>query len=141
MKGLCIACHSPTNRDPRAKYCWCCRGNGNKSRSAVSQAVKKGLIPKASVFDCVDCGKSAMQYDHRDYNKPLVVQPVCRSCNLQRGAAIPDLRGRTPDSQRRTVHKIVLSKEESIKFSDVLDAIGKSGFMRFINSQHQKLKQ
>ena len=32
--------------------------------------------------------RRATQYDHRDYNKPLEVTPVCPSCNGKRGAAI-----------------------------------------------------
>ncbi|MFA5633142.1 MAG: hypothetical protein WC997_16665 [Porticoccaceae bacterium] len=31
----------------------------------------------------------ATDYDHRDYRKPLSVEPVCRRCNLSRGYAIP----------------------------------------------------
>ncbi len=38
---------------------------------------------------CVDCGKQALVYDHRDYNKPLDVEPVCQSCNIKRGPGIP----------------------------------------------------
>lgn len=37
---------------------------------------------------CVDCGAVAEVYDHRDYSKPLDVQPVCRSCNLKRGPGL-----------------------------------------------------
>lgn len=32
-----------------------------------------------------------MDYDHRDYTKPLSVEPVCRSCNKLRGPAIGSL--------------------------------------------------
>jgi hypothetical protein len=39
-------------------------------------------------MQCVDCGAQARDYDHRDYNKPLEVNPVCRRCNLRRGPAI-----------------------------------------------------
>jgi len=38
---------------------------------------------------CEDCGRDAECYDHRDYNKPLDVEPVCRQCNSIRGAGIP----------------------------------------------------
>lgn len=53
--------------------------------------VKGGRLPKLSSVEvaCVDCGRRATQYDHRDYNKPLDVDPVCRSCNQIRGPAIP----------------------------------------------------
>ena len=36
---------------------------------------------------CIDCGKRASMYDHRDYTKPLEVEPVCRGCNKNRGSA------------------------------------------------------
>lgn len=55
----------------------------------VAAAIKKGELRRPNEFDCVDCGKPAQQYDHRDYNFPLKVEPVCRSCNLKRGPAIP----------------------------------------------------
>lgn len=61
----------------------------NKAASMVNRAVKKGLLQPAKQCTCVDCGKQAMDYDHRDYNKPLEVVPVCRSCNKKRGPAIP----------------------------------------------------
>ncbi len=34
---------------------------------------------------CADCGQPAVEYDHRDYMKPLDVAPVCRACNQARG--------------------------------------------------------
>lgn len=55
----------------------------------VQKAVKDGAILPAAAFQCVDCGDAATDYDHRDYNKPLDVEPVCRACNLRRGPAIP----------------------------------------------------
>jgi hypothetical protein len=42
----------------------------------------------ARTFNCVDCGKTAHGYDHRDYRKPLDVVPICRSCNYKRGPAL-----------------------------------------------------
>ncbi len=30
-----------------------------------------------------------MEYEHRDYNRPLHVDPICRRCNLLRGPGIP----------------------------------------------------
>lgn len=55
----------------------------------VSMAVRHGYLPHISTCICVDCGQPARAYDHRDYNKPLEVSPVCRSCNCKRGPAIP----------------------------------------------------
>lgn len=56
---------------------------------AIFRAKKDGLLRPAKEFSCVDCGAGAEHYDHRDYNRPLDVVPVCRSCNLHRGRAIP----------------------------------------------------
>lgn len=55
---------------------------------AVLKAVKKGDLPHISTQTCTDCGKQAKHYDHRDYDKPLDVEPVCVSCNVKRGPAI-----------------------------------------------------
>jgi len=38
---------------------------------------------------CVDCGKTATCYDHRNYFLPFDVDPVCRSCDIRRGQAYP----------------------------------------------------
>lgn len=58
----------------------------------VQGEIRAGRLPKACFEKCLDCGSQAVDYDHRDYNFPLVVEPVCRSCNIKRGPAIP-LRG------------------------------------------------
>lgn len=57
--------------------------------AAVARAVKAGKLPSAKDFSCVDCAKPAVEYDHRDYNFPLKVEPVCRRCNILRGSAVP----------------------------------------------------
>ena len=56
---------------------------------AVNTAVRYGQLPKLSEVEiaCVDCGVRATQYEHRDYMKPLDVEPVCRKCNKKRGPA------------------------------------------------------
>lgn len=61
----------------------------HRAHSAVAAAVKRGLLPnlKPGEYACTDCGGVAHEYDHRDYARPLEVQPVCRSCNKQRGTA------------------------------------------------------
>ena len=55
--------------------------------SAVRKAVNIGMLKPAKDCVCVDCGSSAKHYDHRDYSKPLTVEPVCQSCNAKRGMA------------------------------------------------------
>lgn len=53
----------------------------------VTKAIKAGRIPPIASRNCVDCGEKAAIYDHRDYNKPLEVEPVCVRCNTRRGPA------------------------------------------------------
>ena len=55
--------------------------------SFVDLAIGLGKIPKPTSLMCEDCGFWAEFYDHRDYNQPLVIVPVCRSCNALRGQA------------------------------------------------------
>ncbi len=65
---------------------------GPAAGSAARAAVRDGLLRPIAERRCIDCGAQAEHYDHRDYNKPLQVDPTCRRCNLRRGPAIP-LRG------------------------------------------------
>lgn len=57
--------------------------------TAVNKAVKTGALAPVKTLICVDCGSQAQCYEHRDYNKPLEVVPVCRKCNFRRGSAKP----------------------------------------------------
>jgi len=50
--------------------------------------LEAGVLPPAENFPCADCGATARLYDHRDYDKPLSVDPVCRACNYKRGPAM-----------------------------------------------------
>jgi hypothetical protein len=58
------------------------------AHAAVANAIRKGLLVHPTCFACADCGLPAIEYDHRDYSKPLTVDPVCRRCNLLRGPAL-----------------------------------------------------
>lgn len=60
-----------------------------KAHSKVASAILRGQLPEPSTLECVDCGVQAQCYDHRDYTKPLAVQPVCHSCNSLRGPGYP----------------------------------------------------
>jgi hypothetical protein len=64
----------------------------SNAHAMVSAAKKRGLLPELDgSIACVDCGAAAVEYDHRDYGRPLDVDPVCRVCNKKRGTAIwPD---------------------------------------------------
>jgi hypothetical protein len=61
----------------------------SEAGAAVQCEIREGRMQRAHTLKCMDCGSNASDYDHRDYNRPLDVQPVCRSCNLRRGPAIP----------------------------------------------------
>lgn len=61
-----------------------------RAASAVRKAVLDGELPnlKTQEVVCSNCKNArATQYDHRDYNKPLQVAPVCASCNGKLGKA------------------------------------------------------
>lgn len=60
---------------------------GFEAQSMVGYAIRLGYLPHISSCICADCGAPATDYDHRDYNKPLEVDAVCRSCNFKRGPA------------------------------------------------------
>ena len=95
-KKKCVVCGDPTYSE-RAKFCLNCI-TGCKPSSveyAVFRAIRHGELKPIAECVCVDCGKPAQHYDHRDYNKPLEVDPVCRVCNAKRGHAIPY--GKTAD--------------------------------------------
>lgn len=72
-----------------------------KAQVAVSKAKKIGLLEPATNFACVDCGQQAIEYDHRNYDEPLKVDPVCRGCNLRRGPAF----GWVPGQFSKQIHR------------------------------------
>lgn len=55
----------------------------------VAKARRHGLLADPRTLPCTDCRGAATEYDHRDYNKPLQVEAVCRGCNARRGRAVP----------------------------------------------------
>lgn len=85
----CVVCGQPA-RTANAKFCENCFVGSRPSsiEYAVARAVRQGLLKPIRECICVDCGKPAQHYDHRDYNKPLEVEPVCVACNHARGHAI-----------------------------------------------------
>jgi len=94
MTPFCKICNQEIiGRDSRAKNCWSCYDSygkifgASKAINAVQRAVKKGILPLVKTLICVDCGRPGECYDHRDYDKPLDVVPVCRKCNYKRGPA------------------------------------------------------
>ncbi len=90
---VCVDCGGPKEwgRDSMTQRCGLCRvvfeAQMHAAKRAVAGAVKAGKLPDRRLFACVDCGDPATDYDHRDYSRPLDVQPVCRACNFARGPA------------------------------------------------------
>ena len=94
MINHCRVCNSAIiDRYHSAKLCFACadhrKNGGYKAHTQVKKAIKNGLLKPVKELKCLDCGCKAEIYDHKDYNKPLEVEPVCRSCNRKRGSAIP----------------------------------------------------
>lgn len=88
----CVRCRCALDYYSRnLRFCNECRCKRVREAQAaiaeVHAAIRKGHLPAAKDHRCVDCGKPARDYEHRDYTKPLDVVPVCRSCNVKRGAA------------------------------------------------------
>ena len=89
---VCVECGAKHDRHRMAQRCGPCSvsfGNAMIAAiAAVQRAIRRGEMVKAKTQTCVDCGSNACDWDHRDYRKPLDVQPVCRSCNFARGPAV-----------------------------------------------------
>jgi len=65
------------------------RAIANKAHAKVRKAVLAGRLPRLDgSIKCTDCDSPADRYDHREYAKPLQVEPVCINCNKRRGPAI-----------------------------------------------------
>lgn len=75
-------------------------------------AVREGKIKQLSKHEikCVDCGEKATEWDHRDYRKPLDVEPVCRKCNNHRGPGLPWPEGYEGKPRRINVNGFKWSK-------------------------------
>jgi hypothetical protein len=92
---ICGQCRTHFWTDPmfRPRYCQPCKEQRDEcvamfkgdARLAVTRAIRRGEIADPNTLVCMDCGKQAAEYDHRNYHKPLDVQPVCKSCNRKRG--------------------------------------------------------
>lgn len=87
----CFDCGQEINRlgYRSAVYCLPCANKrvdiGLLASRKVKAQIDAGAMPHPSLCVCVDCGDKARDYDHRDYGKPLDVEPVCRRCNILRG--------------------------------------------------------
>lgn len=92
---ICAFCGNEIARSRKLISPYCsieCSNKVVEIRSSVGAAIRKAVVSGGiqkldGSVPCVDCGKPARHYDHRDYTKPLDVAPVCRSCNFKRGPA------------------------------------------------------
>jgi hypothetical protein len=74
-KRCCLDCEHQTENDKR------------RARYHIVKAIASGTMLPASRYECWDCNEPAVCYDHRNYARPLDVQPVCKACNGRRGPA------------------------------------------------------
>ena len=89
---VCVACNKPAWRAKRSMtLCVICASDlhsaGAVAIALVAREIRAGRMQKATAHACVDCGRQAAEYDHRDYERPLDVVPTCCSCNRKRGHA------------------------------------------------------
>lgn len=83
----CKACGAVHKRHSGSWYCWACYHKARKLAGKAASLLKQKETHPATCYSCVDCGKQAQRWDHRDYYKPLAVEPVCQGCNWKRGGA------------------------------------------------------
>lgn len=158
----CKRCGVFTTRDRRsiADICSPCsdahRKEGTNASNLVQKAVRDGVLPKVDTLICVDCGKTAQNYDHRDYTNPLEVEPVCKKCNLIRGYAkdsilrefiTPHRNGKLCKKNRKTVtNTIRLPTESWQKLRALFQYYGTNQhvktlwFQAWIDKQYEKIK-
>jgi len=92
--------------------------SNHKANAKVFWAVKCGKLPHISTQKCADCGEQAEHYDHRDYDQPLEVDPVCRKCNARRGPAIGQHLKKYPPRYE------VTEDLSGMRHSEIIDLIG-----------------
>ena len=65
----------------------CSGENVKNAHKEVRRAVAKGTLRSLNDGNtkCIECGSVAKAYDHRDYTKPLQVEPVCITKKKKRG--------------------------------------------------------
>jgi DNA-directed RNA polymerase subunit RPC12/RpoP len=92
---VCAECQTTFTRDAvgsaRVIHCDRCRHERfavqKRAANALSNGLRHGLVESYMGKACVDCCEPAQCLDHRDYTKPLEVEPVCLSCNFYRPPA------------------------------------------------------
>lgn len=54
-----------------------------KAAGKLGWAIRTGTLARIDTCVCSGCGAKAQEYHHMDYNKPLDVVPMCKSCHRQ----------------------------------------------------------
>jgi hypothetical protein len=92
----------------------------SKAIAAVQHAKYMGRLPYLTgAINCVDCADPASKYDHRDYGRPLDVEPVCQKCNHKRGPAkLPEIfSGTQKEVSVRVRHGLYLASNPTVNTS------------------------
>lgn len=60
-----------------------------KAKTAVNNAIRRGLMPKVSSMKCIVCGQQARHYHHDSYEESnwLKVTPMCIKCHRHHHAS------------------------------------------------------
>lgn len=101
------------------------------AHSSVAWAVKKGVLPRLDgSIACADCSNPATEYDHRDYDRPLAVDPVCHSCNKKRGAGANGTVDSSPVRIREALYEEMkeLAKREGRVTGETIECLAMDGF-------------
>lgn len=59
--------------------------NQLRAKTAVNNAIKKGILPRVSTLFCAHCGQPAVEYHHESYLPEhwLTVIPLCKLCHAK----------------------------------------------------------
>ena len=81
--SYCRPCHAEYMREHRPKHSELSDDQRKRAncRSYANVYKKRGLLIKSP---CEDCGDENSQMHHEDYDEPLEVVWLCRSCHLTR---------------------------------------------------------
>ena len=89
----CPNCRSPYWDKARNKQEY--RKMGIWARLIVQNSKYRQFTGKAIDEKCVDGGKQAKHWKHRNYCRPLLVEAICESCNSKRGQSINYVESKT----------------------------------------------
>ena len=98
----------------------------------VAKAIKANQLKKLTGdIPCTDCPQPADRYDHRDYTRPLDVEPVCRLCNARRGKGLPLHITEWSYQTERTTHHISTTTPLTRPTPEILTLDDLATFLQF----------